>query len=159
MHTQTVSETVVCPNCNSILGPRERLDGKSVRCKSCKYEYTVNGSNRVAADFAHEESLSVDVQANGYLYLLLDRCEDLLTRMIRGVFRFALIRVPKSIYRFVVDFSPTITKLVKVIILLVVYLSVVLGPVGISTFRNELLIWTHWLRSEYPNASLSQYWD
>jgi tetratricopeptide (TPR) repeat protein len=61
---------------------------------------------------------------------LLDQLEDLLSRMIRGVFRFTFVRLPREVYEAVIRWFPTAVKLLKVLGLLAAWLLLTFGPVA-----------------------------
>jgi len=58
--------------------------------------------------------------------------EDLLIKMIVGVFRFICVKLPSEFYRALVRWFPTLVRLGKVLSLLTIWLVVTFGPLALS---------------------------
>lgn len=159
MHTQISDEIVVCPNCQNQLGALAVLKGRRVRCKACRYEYNVEEPVREEHPPQEENEVSPQAPNHGFLFELLDYIEDKIVRMIGGIFRFALLRVPKQIYRFIIEFSPTMSKLVKVSILLGIYLLILLGPLLLSLLGLETLKQVSVWQGQHSESFISRHLD
>lgn len=71
--------------------------------------------------------------------------EDLLVKMIIGVFRFIFVKVPGEVYRAFVRWFPTLVRFAKVVALLGVWLSVTFGPCAVSLqFSGWETSWFPW---------------
>jgi hypothetical protein len=72
---------------------------------------------------------------NPSLCQCLAEVEDLLWRMIRGVYRFTFVRVPEWMYHTLVDtVGPVTIRLMRVLVALCLWLATVFGP-SIATFK------------------------
>ena len=68
-------------------------------------------------------------------YQWLIDVEDVLVRMIAGVFRFMVDGLPTWIYHFVVDtLGPVAIRLVRVLGLAFLWLTILFGPLAIGCF-------------------------
>ena len=59
---------------------------------------------------------------------VLELIEDVLVKMIVGLFRFISVKVPTEIYRAVVRWFPTLMRIGKIVALLAFWLTAALGP-------------------------------
>jgi hypothetical protein len=68
------------------------------------------------------------------LLAFLEDLEDLLLRMIRGVFLFIFVKLPRWTYETLLDWLPTGVKFVKVCLLAALWLSLLAGPALLGYF-------------------------
>lgn len=62
----------------------------------------------------------------------LDWIEDILKRMIVGLFRFVFVRVPVEIYRALVHWYPTLVQVVRILFLFASWLVCTFGPAALA---------------------------
>lgn len=78
---------------------------------------------------------------NSPLCLWLAEVEDGGWRMIHGVFRFTIIRLPEWVYRTLLDtVGPATVRLIRVLIVFSLWLAIVLGPT-VAVAKLNLPYW------------------
>ncbi len=82
---------------------------------------------------SQEESL---MSGKNWLSNLLDKLEDLEVKMIYGVFQFIFWKVPKFIKDTLINWFPTLVKLIKVIFLFLVWLAIISSPLIYFVYTN-----------------------
>ena len=130
----TADETIRrCPRCERPLDPAAFATGEPFSCPGCGARMKRNpraedGSPKV------EPSPQEPVVEDGVLAWL----EDLLIKMIVGVFRFIFVKLPSEFYRALVLWFPTLVRLLKVASLLIVWLTVTFGPIAVALRSDDL---------------------
>lgn len=125
----TEEATKRCPRCEAPLDQAAFALGRPFRCAKC-------GARVQRRPGADEPPPRTDVPAERDESLLAT-IEDVLIKMIYGVFRFILIKVPQEIYGAVVRWFPTIVRLVRIMLLLAAWLVLVGGPACIRYLSVE----------------------
>lgn len=85
---------------------------------------------------------------------VLELIEDVLVKMIVGLFRFISVKVPTEIYRAVVRWFPTLVRVGKIGALLAFWLIAALGPC-LVTLQFAGVLFEGWTQLVAPNLYLS----
>jgi hypothetical protein len=151
-----------CPHCTAHLEiPADLVDplvDHPLKCCACGRSFHVNGSG-----FPVGQSRGDNIGESGSLNALgpaggarqaaepfLEVVEDCLQKMLRGVFIFIFVRLPKLIYDTLLAWIPTVTRLIKIAFMFVTWLFVTVGPVVWAT-RSMLPTQTlSWLPHVHP---------
>ena len=125
----THESTKVCPKCQVPLPAELTSSGRPFTCFHCGAQLLKKSRGSEAHVDATYDTGSVE--SDGVLAFL----EDLLVRMIVGVFRFIFVKLPSELYRALRRWFPTLMRVVKILILLVAWLTLVFGPLFGSLHR------------------------
>ena len=129
-----------CPKCGADLDLAAYASGQPFSCARCGARMQRNPRGGHAAVVSPTVSADCDGET-GWLGLL----EDLLVKMIVGVFRFIFVKVPGEVCRALVRWFPTLVRFAKVIGLLGVWLSVTFGLCAVSLqFSGWETSWFPW---------------
>lgn len=129
-----------CPKCGADLDPAAYASGQPFSCARCGARVQRNPRG----GHAFVEPSTDTAEGDGELSWL-GFLEDLLIKMIIGVFRFIFVKVPGELYRSLVRWFPTLVRFAKVVALLGVWSSVTFGPCAFSLqFSGWETSWFPW---------------
>lgn len=109
-----------CPQCGAVLDPLAYASGQPFACGGCGARMKRNPQRAESG-----ESTAVPTAVDG---VLLEIVEDLLIKMIAGLFRFIFVKVPTELYRAVLRWFPTLVQMLRIGGLLMFWLAAALGP-------------------------------
>jgi hypothetical protein len=150
--------TVICPKCQHALALPETAVGQEQTCANCRALLRVEASGVVCLQEAIQAQLPAPAAnpvdpASGKEMPddlrhtdkappdLLDQIENVLWRMLTGVFRFTFLVLPQWIRRELRRISPTLIKLARVAGLLLCWLAVVWLPLVLCVVCKPGALW------------------
>lgn len=131
-----MSTTKLCPRCSAPLDATAYAGGQPFSCTQCGAKVQRKSNSTENVNELNVNPIEDDNRDSG----ILDELQNLLTRMILGIFQFILVKLPTEICRALVRWFPTLMRLIKVCALIVVLLAILTGPMCIMlSHRRDLL--------------------
>lgn len=136
MTTTASPVRMTCPRCRQSFRLKSHPPGKTVRCPGCRADVTLSpevppsaGSpdDTGEAAAAVEESIRSGTGGSRGQPDVLGWLEDILIRMITGIFRFLLLHLPRECCLAVARWFPTLVQAVKVGLLSLIWLTLTFG--------------------------------
>jgi hypothetical protein len=81
------------------------------------------------------QAQAVDEKSRGALWRALDKIEECLLKMIFGIFKFTFYRLPRFVWETIESWFPTILKIARVLILICIWLSLLIGPLAFIYYK------------------------
>jgi hypothetical protein len=78
------------------------------------------------------------------VHTFLEFLEDLLIRMIKGVVRFTLIRIPIRIIQYLNRYFPTLIRLIRVLFWLMLWIAIGVLPIAALLYLDDSRIFSLW---------------
>lgn len=126
-----------CPRCQAPLDAAAYAEGRPFTCSGCGAK--VQRRPKVGERPVDLGAMPVGEGSDGGF---LDELQELLIKMILGIFQFILLRLPQAIYRALVRWFPTVVKVAKILVLAAVWLLLAAGPLFlIMNIQGPLLAW------------------
>lgn len=109
-------------------------------------------------------------RARGPIWQALDYIENIIVRMIAGIFTFIFLRIPRWIMNLIYEWMPTFGKFLKVCVLLLAWFSIILSipllmwftdifnigePIQFRSFSDANF---NWAISEIAKSPISYFW-
>ncbi len=116
-----------CPRCQTPLDPAAYAAGLPFACTRCGAQV-----QRKPASGENDAPQSVSAEDGG---LLVD-LQELLLRMLVGIFQFIFIQLPTEIVHTIIRWFPTLIRLGNVIVLFALWLGAAFGPLALSLCRE-----------------------
>lgn len=116
-----------CPRCQTPLDPAAYAAGLPFACTRCGAQV-----QRKPATGGNDSPQTVPAEEGG---LLVD-LQELLLRMLAGIFQFIFIQLPTEIVQTIIRWFPTLIRLGNVIVLFVLWLGAAFGPLALSLCRE-----------------------
>lgn len=109
-----------CPQCGAVLDPLAYASGQPFACGGCGARMKRNPQRAESG----EASVVPPAVDGGFLEIV----EDLLIKMIAGLFRFICVKVPTELYLAVLRWFPTLVRMLRICLLLAFWLVAAFGP-------------------------------
>lgn len=144
--------TIDCPACQQPLGLRKNLVRSAVQCKKCGVRVQVGDDGRATEVSESSEAVipPVSVASTEAPLELLEWLEDLFIKMIRGIFKFTLVHVPRELYRALVRWFPTLVRTLRVVVLGMIWLVLASAPFNWMLFHEAIVNRLGWDGSVEP---------
>jgi DNA-directed RNA polymerase subunit RPC12/RpoP len=152
MATVTGKRALNCPKCRQTLDVGAIEDGQQIHCPHCGANFQAKMKSRGDA-----EAAATEIEAESFL----EWAEDLLVRMICGVYKFIFIKLPTEAYHTVVRWFPTLVRLIKVAFYLAILMASIFLPAVVAMNRQGIIEASGWFVIPVPDWYLAHpaIWD
>lgn len=154
MATASGKRVLNCPKCRQSLDVGAIEDGQQIHCSHCGANFQAKMKSRGDAD-----AVAPEIAAEPESFL--EWAEDLLVRMICGVYKFIFIKLPTEAYYTVVRWFPTLVRLIKVAFYLAILMASIFLPAVMAMNRQGIIEPSGWFVIPVPDWYLDHpaIWD